>query len=61
MQEEAKRSMAEFNFNVWKRWTEDTTLGELPTERMPKIEATYDMAWQQKGSGKHYKQLAVRT
>jgi hypothetical protein len=52
---EAKASMNEFDYNVWKVWTDgDTILCPLPVERMPQLEASYDMAWQQKGSGHQY-------
>jgi hypothetical protein len=54
MQEEAKLSMNEFDYNVWKMWTEDASLGPIPADRMPQIDASYDMAWQQKGSGHVY-------
>jgi hypothetical protein len=30
------------------------SLGPLPVERMPHLDASYDMAWQQKGSGHQY-------
>jgi hypothetical protein len=52
--QEAKASMNEFDYNVWKMWLADPTLGPLPVERMPHLDATYDMAWQQKGSGHQY-------
>jgi hypothetical protein len=55
MDEEAKLSMNECDYNVWKMWTADeTTIGQVPVDRMPKIDASYDMAWQQKGSGHQY-------
>jgi hypothetical protein len=54
MNEEARRSMNEFDYNVWKMWVADPTMGDMPVERMPQIDATYDMAWQQKGSGHVY-------
>jgi hypothetical protein len=52
--EEAKASMSEFDYNVWKMWSKDPTLGALPVERRPHLDGTYDMAWQQKGSGHQY-------
>jgi hypothetical protein len=54
MNEEARLSMNEIDYNIWKMWSADPTLGPLPTERMPQIDASYDMAWQQKGSGHVY-------
>jgi hypothetical protein len=55
MDEEAKLSMDEFDYNVWKMWVGDPSLGAIPDERKPQIDATYeDMAWQQKGSGHVY-------
>jgi hypothetical protein len=54
IEEEARLSMNEFDFNVWKMWYNDPTLGPIPVERMPQIDASYDMAWQQKGSGHQY-------
>jgi hypothetical protein len=39
---------------MWKMWYNDPTLGPIPVERMPQIDASYDMAWQQKGSGHQY-------
>jgi hypothetical protein len=51
---EAKASMNEFDYNVWKMWTSNPTLCALPADRMPQLEASYDMAWQQKGSGHQY-------
>jgi hypothetical protein len=54
MEEEAKLSMNELDFNVWKMWKDDETLGPMPVDRMPQIDASYDMAWQQKGSGHQY-------
>jgi hypothetical protein len=46
MDEEAKLSMDEFDYNVWKMWVVDPSLGAIPDERKPQIDATYDMAWQ---------------
>jgi hypothetical protein len=51
---EAKASMNAFDYDVWKMWTGDTSLSAMPVERMPQLEASYDMAWQQKGSGHQY-------
>jgi hypothetical protein len=52
--DEAKLSMTEFDFNVWQAWKEGKggAVGDLPKERWPHLDASYDMAWQQKGSGK---------
>jgi hypothetical protein len=44
MEEEAKLSMNELDFNVWKMWKEDDSLGSMPVDRMPQIDASYDMA-----------------
>jgi hypothetical protein len=52
--EEAKLSMSEFDYNAWKNWLKDDSLGPIPVERMPHLDACYDMAWQQKGSGHVY-------
>jgi hypothetical protein len=55
MNEEAKLLMNECDYNVWKMWTADeANIGPVPVDRMPKIDASYDMAWQQKGSGHQY-------
>jgi hypothetical protein len=51
---EAKLSMNEIDFNIWKMWKNDESLGVMPSDRMPQIDASYDMAWQQKGSGHVY-------
>jgi hypothetical protein len=40
--QEAKASMNEFDYNVWKMWLADPSLGPLPVERMPHLDATYD-------------------
>ena len=48
--EEAKLSMNEVDYNVWKLWKDGETIGDLPPDRWPQIDASYDMAWQQKGS-----------
>jgi hypothetical protein len=37
---------------MWRR--DESTLGALPVDRMPQLDASYDMAWQQKGSGHQY-------
>jgi hypothetical protein len=53
--EEARLSMSEVDYNVWMAWKKDAaTVGDLPHVRWPHIDGTYDMAWQQKGSGKVY-------
>jgi hypothetical protein len=54
LEAEAKLSMNEFDFNIWNMWRKDETLGPIPIDRMPQIDASYDMAWQQKGSGHVY-------
>jgi hypothetical protein len=54
LEAEAKLSMNEFDYNIWMRWKDDDSLGPMPVERMPHIDASYDMAWQQKGSGHVY-------
>jgi hypothetical protein len=54
IEEEAKLSMNEFDYNVWKMWSTNPDLGPIPNDRMPQIDASYDMAWQQKGSGHQY-------
>jgi hypothetical protein len=58
--EEARLSMtvvgtqeATANFELWKASLTDPTI-ILTLECMPKLEASYDMAWQQKGSGRQY-------
>jgi hypothetical protein len=55
---EAKASMNEFDYNVWKMWEGDPTLCPMPVDRMPQLDATYDMAWQQKGSGHQYNSMS---
>jgi hypothetical protein len=54
LEEEAKLSMTEIDFNQWKNWKKVPSVGDLPVDRRPKIDASYDMAWQQKGSGHVY-------
>jgi hypothetical protein len=54
LEEEAQLLMTEFDFNVWKLMRDDESLGLIPADRMPQIDASYDMAWQQKGSGHQY-------
>jgi hypothetical protein len=57
--EEAKLSMEacatqdELDFNLWKESLEDPLM-VLPKSKMPLIDASFDMAWQQKGSGHQY-------
>jgi hypothetical protein len=57
--EEARLSMElsnshdENDFRVWKESLTDESI-KLSTARMPKIDGSYDMAWQQKGSGHVY-------
>jgi hypothetical protein len=53
--EEAKLSMSDVDYNVWRTWLNGTsTIVDLPSDRWPQIDASYDMAWQQKGSGRVY-------
>jgi hypothetical protein len=54
LEEEARLSMNEVDYNIWKMWLSNDTLGPMPVERMPHLDASYDMAWQQKGSGHQY-------
>jgi hypothetical protein len=55
LEEEARLSMNEIDYNIWKMWHRDeSTLGALPVDSMPQLDASYDMAWQQKGSGHQY-------
>jgi hypothetical protein len=58
MLEEARLSMTEFDFNAWDKWRRDDTLVPIPTERMPQIDASYDMAWQQRSSGHVYNSVS---
>jgi hypothetical protein len=54
---EASDSQDEHDFNLWKASLEDKTI-QLSQAKMPKIEASYDMAWQQKGYGHVYNLLS---
>ncbi len=54
LEEEARLSMNEIDYNVWKMWSSNAALGPMPADRMPQLDASYDMAWQQKGSGHQY-------
>jgi hypothetical protein len=54
LDEEARLSMTEFDFNNWKRWKLEGCVGLMPSDRLPQLDACYDMAWQQKGSGHVY-------
>jgi hypothetical protein len=38
---DAKFSMNEIDFNIWKMWKNDASLGVMPTDRMPQINALY--------------------
>jgi hypothetical protein len=59
LDEEARLSMDETDYNLWKMWTKDEEgLGAVPAERMPKLSATYDMAWQQRSSGHQYNSVS---
>jgi hypothetical protein len=55
--EEVRLSMEASNtmeyYETWKEALADATI-VLDCERLPKIDASYDMAWQQKGSGHQY-------
>jgi hypothetical protein len=59
--EEARLSMAEthdeHDFKVWKSSLTDKTV-KLSMAKMPKIDGSYDMAWQQKGSGNQYNSVS---
>jgi hypothetical protein len=61
--EEVKLSMEvndshdELDFRVWKDSLEDKTM-QLSHAKMPKVDASYDMAWQQKGSVHVYNSLS---
>jgi hypothetical protein len=60
--EEAKLSMEastqdHLDFNLWKSSLTDKTL-LLPESKKPRVDASYDMAWQQKGSGHQYNSLS---
>jgi hypothetical protein len=57
MMMEASDAYDEHNFDLWKRSLEDKSL-KLSANRMPKVQASYDMAWQQKGSGHVYNSLS---
>ena len=54
LEEEARLSMNEIDYIVWKMWRSNAALGPMPADRMPQLDASYDMAWQQKGSGHQY-------
>ena len=41
-------------YNLWKMWKSGGCNGVFPSNCMPQIDASYDMAWQQKGSGNVY-------
>ncbi|MGL5934839.1 MAG: hypothetical protein ACRCZI_04375, partial [Cetobacterium sp.] len=45
LDEEAKLSMSELDYNVWKLWRKDESIGPLPVQRWPQLDASYDMAW----------------
>jgi hypothetical protein len=60
--EEARLSMEaagqdEHDFKIWKDSLTDKSI-KLSLARMPKIHGSYDMAWQQKGSGHQYNSLS---
>jgi hypothetical protein len=42
------------DFERWKKSLTDKTMPQLTESQMPKVSASYDMAWQQKGSGHVY-------
>jgi hypothetical protein len=49
----ASNSHDELDFKLWKDALDDP-LAELPKSKMPLIDGSFDMAWQQKGSGHQY-------
>ena len=51
--EEARLSMPELDYNIWKSWRDNNNvmIGNLPCNRWPQLDASYDVAWQQKESG----------
>jgi hypothetical protein len=59
--EEARLSMEANNnleyFETWKSSLSDDTV-VLDSHRLPKVDASYDMAWQQKGSGHQYNSMS---
>ena len=54
---EASETQDEHDFNTWKRSLSDRSI-KLSLQKMPKIDASYDMAWQQKGSRHVYNSLS---
>ena len=55
VEEEARLSMNELDFGLWKQWKDgNETINSFPVNRRPQIDASYDMARQQKGSGNVY-------
>jgi hypothetical protein len=59
--EEARLSMEADNnldyFETWKTALTDDTI-VLDVTKLPKLDASYDMAWQQKGSGHQYNSMS---
>jgi hypothetical protein len=61
--EEARLSMLStttqdaLDFQLWKSSLEDASM-ELPKSKRPLIDASFDMAWQQKGSGHQYNSMS---
>jgi hypothetical protein len=49
----ASSTQDEFDFDLWKASLQDPTMA-LPKSKMPLIDGSFDMAWQQKGSGHQY-------
>jgi hypothetical protein len=54
---EASEFLDEHDFNLWTSSLTDKTI-KLSLAKMPKIHGSYDMAWQQKGSGHQYNSLS---
>jgi hypothetical protein len=50
---EASPTQDHLDYNNWTQSLSDPTM-VIPAGKMPKIDASYDMAWQQKGSGHQY-------
>jgi hypothetical protein len=54
---EASSTQDVHDFNLWKTSLTDKSI-KLSRAKMPKIHGSYDMAWQQKGSGHQYNSLS---
>jgi hypothetical protein len=63
LKEEARLSMEadpvqdEYDYKVWKDSLTDKSI-KLSVAKMPKLHGSYDMAWQQKGSGHQYNSVS---